>query len=77
MIFRMKLSHRDQLEMLGRNPGLSTEGMPRVNKSEGTDTGEQDSCLWYLYSAKECLYALRHGYTERASLLEAIRLFSS
>lgn len=39
LIFRMKLSHRDQLEMLGRNPGLSTEGMPRVNKSEGTNTG--------------------------------------
>lgn len=36
-----------------------------------------DSCLWYLHSAKECLYALRHGYTELASLPEAVRLFSS
>lgn len=39
LIFRMKLSHRDQLEMLGRNPGLSAEGMTRVNKSEGTNSG--------------------------------------
>lgn len=39
-------------------------------------TLEKGSCLWDLLSARECLYALRCGYTELASFLEAVRLLS-
>lgn len=47
--FRMKLSHQDQLEMLGSNPGLSTEGMTRVNKSEGTNTGVRELFMVFIW----------------------------